>query len=87
MEPEQQEARKMIFKPETLLESDSYKRWVSTDRIYVIAWYLYHTDPYGTRKLPRFVAYKNSDLFRGSQSLSSYTAAVELCNKDAKNSL
>ena len=77
----------MIFKPETFLESNSYKRWVSTDRIYVIAWYMYHTDAFGTHKLPRYVAYKNSDLFRGSKSLNSYTAAVELCNRDAKQSL
>ena len=77
----------MIFKPEILFESDSYKRWVSTCGKYVIAWYLYHTDKFGTHKLPRFVAYKNSDLFKGSKSLNSYTAAVELCNKDAKKSL
>ena len=77
----------MIFKPHKLLESDSYKRWQSTDGEYTIAWYKYHTDAYGTHVSPRFVAYHNSDLFKGSKNLKSYTAAMELCNNDAKQSL
>ena len=64
-----------------VVESDTYNRWESKDKLYTIAWYTFIDTNIGYEEFPHYSCYYKSDIWRKSNNIKTFEECIALCKQ------